>query len=77
MLVQLVMDLNNPHSDFCCKIYRDQEAEIQLKKKRLKIGYVITNNQWFQAVKEQAVDGDLEFTISDLVMCYEKHSTHT
>lgn len=51
MLIQLVMGLNDPYSDFCYKIYRDQEAEIQLKKKRIKIEYVITNNQWFQTVK--------------------------
>ena len=33
MLIQLVMDLNDPYSDFCYKISRGKETQIQLKKK--------------------------------------------
>lgn len=37
MLIQLVTDLNDPYSDFCCKIYRGKKVEIQLKKKSKKL----------------------------------------
>lgn len=35
MLIQLVMDLNNPHSDFCFKIYRDDHDEFQVIRKKI------------------------------------------